>query len=261
MKTSVNNNRKDNYQIGDKVKHNWYDDVATVTAKRQVYIKSKFGLCWLYTLDFGHSVMGPFGKDYNGGEFLAEALTPYSDDTRLHEGDRVRVKTNGREATIYALLLDKEGDIAYVVDYGEQLRRESDGFEYQFQEFSRDELEALTDVSEPQSIYTRHHITDGEINAHTYHYAKIIRSCARRASTAFVLHSGARIEVSIAYRNDSNDPDEMSYKVCYYQDEKLQDCDNGVSLERAARMMADFHLLSIAGLSLHEILYPATKAA
>ena len=62
------------YQIGDKVKHNFFDDVATVTAKRQAQTMGRF--CWLYTLDFGHSVTGPFGTDYNGGEFLAEALKP-----------------------------------------------------------------------------------------------------------------------------------------------------------------------------------------
>ena len=67
---------KDNYQIGDRVKHNWFEDVATITAKRQEYIKSKMAFRWLYTLDFGHTVTGPFGKDYNGGEFLAEAIKP-----------------------------------------------------------------------------------------------------------------------------------------------------------------------------------------
>ena len=63
------------FQIGDKVKHNWFDDVATITAKRQVYMPDKFGFCWLYTLDFGHSVTGPFGTEWNGEEFQVEALT------------------------------------------------------------------------------------------------------------------------------------------------------------------------------------------
>ena len=64
------------YQIGDKVKHNWFDDVATVTAKREAYTMGSIQC--LYTLDFWHTVMGPFGKDYNGEEFLAEALKPYT---------------------------------------------------------------------------------------------------------------------------------------------------------------------------------------
>ena len=63
----------DNYQIGDKVKHNWFDDVATITAKRQAHTMGETR--WLYTLDFGHTVTGPFGTDYNGGEFPAESLT------------------------------------------------------------------------------------------------------------------------------------------------------------------------------------------
>lgn len=130
------------YQIGDKVKHNFFDDVATVTAKRQTRTMGK--LQWLYTLDFGHSVIGPFGKDYNGEEFLAEAMKPADDGTRLHEGDRVRIKTNGREATIFDLVPGTDGGLAYVVDYGEQLRRESDGFEYQYETVSRDDLEVLT---------------------------------------------------------------------------------------------------------------------
>jgi hypothetical protein len=74
MNTTVNNNIESNgFQIGDKVKHNWFDDVATITAKRQAHTMGETR--WLYTLDFGHSVTGPFGTDYNGGEFLAEALT------------------------------------------------------------------------------------------------------------------------------------------------------------------------------------------
>lgn len=76
MKTSSNNNNiesKNGFQIGDKVKHNWFDDVATITAKRQAHTMGETR--WLYTLDFGHSVTGPFGTDYNGEEFLAEALT------------------------------------------------------------------------------------------------------------------------------------------------------------------------------------------
>lgn len=76
MNTTVNNNSiesSNGFQIGDKVKHNWFDDVATITAKRQAHTMGETR--WLYTLDFGHTVTGPFGKDYNGGEFLAEALT------------------------------------------------------------------------------------------------------------------------------------------------------------------------------------------
>ena len=78
MKTSSNNNNiesKNGFQIGDKVKHNWFDDVATITAKRRAYIPDKFGFRWLYTLDFGHSVTGPFGTEWNGEEFQVEALT------------------------------------------------------------------------------------------------------------------------------------------------------------------------------------------
>lgn len=71
------------YQIGDKVKHNWFDDVATVTAKREAYTMGSFQ--WLYTLDFGHSVKGPFGKDYNGEEFLEEAIKPLQQPSEITE--------------------------------------------------------------------------------------------------------------------------------------------------------------------------------
>jgi hypothetical protein len=59
-------------KVGDKVRHKWFNDVATITAKRQAHTMGR--VCWVYTLNFGHSVIGPYGTDYNGGEFLREAL-------------------------------------------------------------------------------------------------------------------------------------------------------------------------------------------
>ena len=184
----------DNYQIGDKVKHNWFDDVATITAKRQAHTMGE--IRWLYTLDFGHTVTGPFGNDYNGGEFLAEAIT-------LCEPEYKPIRIKG---------------VCF--------------------------------------------ISGQERKAWTRHMADAIRHKAQTAETTKYCHNEGRIEASIAYRNDSNDPDEMSYRVCWYDSENnLKECENGIYLWQAALHMADFHLLAEAGLTLQEILYPGEKAA
>lgn len=112
------------------------------------------------------------------------------------------------------------------------------------------------------TLYERHNITAEEREAKTKGSASYIRRQARMAREAFYYHKGARIEVRIAYRNGTDDPDGMSYKVCWYDETRtgelhLMECENGISLEKAARHMADFSLLSECGLTLREILYPA----
>jgi len=68
-------------KIGDKVRHNKHEEVATVTAIREAFVNRCDGYRYLYTLDFGQSVRGPFDVELNGGEFLREAFTPCTPDT------------------------------------------------------------------------------------------------------------------------------------------------------------------------------------
>jgi len=115
--------------------------------------------------------------------------------------------------------------------------------------------------SNEPTLYERYNITAGEREAKAEGSAFYIRHQARMASCAFYHHKGARIETSIAYRNSTDDPDGMSYKVCWYDETRtgklhLVECENGISLEQAARHMADFALLSGCGLTLRQILYP-----
>jgi hypothetical protein len=63
-------------KVGDKVRHNKHEEVATVTAIREAFVNGCDGYRYLYTLDFGQSVKGPFDVELNGGEFLREAFTP-----------------------------------------------------------------------------------------------------------------------------------------------------------------------------------------
>jgi hypothetical protein len=51
-----------------------------VTAIREAFDNVCDGYRYLYTLDFGQSVKGPFGVELNGGEFLREAFTPCTPD-------------------------------------------------------------------------------------------------------------------------------------------------------------------------------------
>jgi len=64
-------------KVGDKVRHNKHEEVATVTAIREAFVNRADGYRYLYTLDFGQSVLGPFQVELNGGEFLREAFTLY----------------------------------------------------------------------------------------------------------------------------------------------------------------------------------------
>ena len=66
-------------KVGDKVRHNKHEEVATVTAIREAFVNGCDGYRYLYTLDFGQSVTGPFGVELNGGEFLREAFAPCTD--------------------------------------------------------------------------------------------------------------------------------------------------------------------------------------
>lgn len=68
-------------KIGDTVRHNKHEEVATVTSIREAFVNRCDGYRYLYTLDFGQSVKGPFGVELNGGEFLREAFTPCTPDT------------------------------------------------------------------------------------------------------------------------------------------------------------------------------------
>ena len=67
-------------KVGDKVRHNKHEEVATVTAIREAFVNRCDGYRYLYTLDFGQSVKGPFDVELNGGEFLREAFTPCTPD-------------------------------------------------------------------------------------------------------------------------------------------------------------------------------------
>ena len=82
-------------KVGDKVCHNLTGDhVATVTAIREAFVNVCAGYRYVYTLDFGQSVKGPFGMEMNGGEFLREAFTVCTPDEREHEGETLTASLN-----------------------------------------------------------------------------------------------------------------------------------------------------------------------
>jgi sRNA-binding protein len=77
-------------KVGDKVRHNKHEEVATVTAIREAFVNRCDGYRYLYTLDFGQSVLGPFQVELNGGEFLREAFT-------LQEAPEIKPKATDSE--------------------------------------------------------------------------------------------------------------------------------------------------------------------
>lgn len=240
--------------------------------------------CWHMTAPNGFTFS--ISPEDIGNEFATVAPAPHDKQGRevpqpeLHIGDRVILgeffKTDkpNTEGTIWGKEWDEEQEawtyrirVAECVYYDgradqvtpvtpledtEEISTDSEGHEPTF----------FDEQSGKAERYERHNITAGEREAKAKGSASYIRRQARLARCAFYSHKGARIETSIAYRNSTDDPDGMSYKVCWYDETRtgelhLVECENGISLEQAARHMADFSLLSECGLTLREILYPA----
>jgi len=137
MKTTVNNNniesmnRVNNHaiteaegvKVGDKVKHAWSDEVATVTSIRKGYWDATVGEVWLFTLDFGKdtmgewkTVLGPFKMELNGGEFRREAFTFFDEQSGKAERQNSREITDENEAAralagkeAHFVISDKDG--------------------------------------------------------------------------------------------------------------------------------------------------------
>ena len=97
---------KDDYKPGDRVRHNQSGREATVTDIRVTKEMKAFGeLRKVYRLDFGETVLGPFGYDLNGGEFIAEAITELLpeppkeiiiEDATLQEASEIKPKATDR---------------------------------------------------------------------------------------------------------------------------------------------------------------------
>lgn len=133
-------------KVGDKVRHNKHEEVATVTAIREAFVNGCDGYRYLYTLDFGQSVKGPFDVELNGGEFLREAFTLQESSeikpkAAFQIGDRVERKSDGERGTVDGYDVT-DGKLTYIVKYDRTQRRQSDGFEYLSEELNGDELRA-----------------------------------------------------------------------------------------------------------------------
>ena len=125
-------------KVGDKVKHVWSDEVATVTAIRKAYWDASAGEVWLFTLDYGKdtrgewkTVLGPFKMDLNGKEFRREAFTLYEpseiteqreqNDACISSAESRRDKANGqiRAAAVVREQQDRPGHVntSWATDY------------------------------------------------------------------------------------------------------------------------------------------------
>lgn len=93
-------------KVGDKVRHNKHEELATVTAIREAFVNRCDGYRYLYTLNFGQSVKGPFDVELNGGEFLREAFTLQNSGEITDENEAARALA-GKEA--HFIISDKDG--------------------------------------------------------------------------------------------------------------------------------------------------------
>ena len=111
-------------KVGDKVRHNKHEEVATVTAIREAFVNGCDGYRYLYTLDFGQSVKGPFDVELNGGEFLREAFT-------LQEASEIKPKASDSEleslTAKYAKQIEESALLGcgYMVGDGDETRKDS----------------------------------------------------------------------------------------------------------------------------------------
>ena len=208
-------------KVGDKVRHNKHEEVATVTAIREAFVNRCDGYRYLYTLDFGQSVKGPFDVELNGGEFLREAFTlcnpsEIKPKAAFQIGDRVERKSDGERGTVGGYDVT-DGKLTYIVKYDRTQRRESDGFEYLSEELNGDELQADCIESRKRTIIAR----------------------AKEDKQAWRLVKGCEVRVRKAYTNGSSDPENWTYCVSWYADGQLVECENGVRLEQAAKALND----------------------
>ena len=101
---------------------------------------------------------------------------------------------------------------------------------------------------------TRHSITASERQAYADYYKQRISNSAVCGFVQAFQWKTYRIEVHIDNRNDTDDPEEMTYRVIWFDNQKPQKIEGGITLEQAARHIADFSLLCEIGLSLSDIL-------
>lgn len=145
------------------------------------------------------------------------------------QGDQVRHHQSQEVATISAVR--KVNDKAfgglrklYTLDFGHSVKG-AFGIELNGGEF-------LAEALEPSGI------NDNPLQS----YKRTIVARAQENKLAWRYCQGYEIRVRPAYKNDSKDPRQWSYCVCWYRfdDDKLLECENGVSLEQAAKALMDF---------------------
>lgn len=68
---------------------------------------------------------------------------------------------------------------------------------------------------------------------------RTIVSRAKEGKQAWRMYNGYEVRVRTAYKNGHNDPTGWTYCVSWYEGEKLLECENGVTLEQAAKAMED----------------------
>ena len=157
-------------------------------------------------------------------------------------GDRVATVTGIRRVQGYKW----EGEITvYRLDFGESVKGPFD-VELNGGEFLR---EAFT-LCNPSEI------SDTANAAFAEEYCKPdIIEAAQMGVSQCLSHEGKEIRIRTVYKNGHDDPTGWTYCVSWYQGKTLVECENGVTLDQAARYMAYFERMAAKGWTLDEILY------
>lgn len=74
----------------------------------------------------------------------------------------------------------------------------------------------------------------------TAHYRRAISEAAAMGCAQCCEFQGKRVEVKAAYQNGHDNPTGWTYRISWYDGKELKDCENGVTLEQAARALAQF---------------------
>lgn len=93
------------FNVGDQVRHNQSNEIATITAVRKVVWWKYEGEVNAYTLDFGHSVKGTFGIELNGGEYREEALTMI--EPKAKESRQAAILKNAQKSEATWRMIDR----------------------------------------------------------------------------------------------------------------------------------------------------------
>ncbi|MBP5714813.1 MAG: hypothetical protein J6X07_08970 [Prevotella sp.] len=233
-------------------------------------------------------------REKNGYNIIktSDEVTPLTEDDYkpkadikddYKKGDRVRHNQSRRVATIEAVRVTREMKVfgeyrkVYRLNFGESVPgpfgTELNGGEFIAEALTLESASAITDPEgrkfQDFTTWNGKIVKAEDLEKWTKFFAEVISNKVKfGGKESTYKHNAGKIRVKVAYDNDTDKPEDMSYCVNWYrwketesEKSEIVECENGVSIWQAARAMADFHLLAdMVGFdTIGEILNPTEK--